>query len=209
MKHLCSFLITAFFSLSASAQILKTQNGSQALEGVPLAASAVTDKGAKLAFAGAGLRAKKVVMVNVNVYVAQLFAANLTSLKKTESEILNSLTAAQPIALQMHFLRDVEADKVQASFKEAMEANKIDVKKPEVQKILEAVKNGGEAKKGKTLSLVAVKNADNTESITYEDANLKAVTVVGPAGFIKDMFSIWLGQPSDSGVARLKASLLK
>lgn len=208
-----SALVLALTSLTltsvSQAEILKTQAGKDAVEGVTVATSATTAQGAKLSFVGAGLRAKKVVMVNVNVYVAQLFVADMSKFKKTEAEVLNSVTSAQPVALQMHFLRDVDAEKVQSSFKEALESNKIDLNKPEIQKFLEAVSKGGEAKKGRNLTLVGMKNADGAESVTYEDANMKAVTVDGPAGFIKEVFSIWLGNPSDSGVARLKASLLK
>lgn len=198
-------------SSASSAQVLKLQPNPAAdakVESVPLAASATTDKGAKLAFVGAGLRAKKVVFVNVNVYVAEFFAAEPAKLKKSDAEILNSLLQAQPLALQMHFLREVDAGKVQSSFREALEANNVDLKKPEIQAFLNAVKNGGEAKKGKTLTLVGVKNADGSETVTYEDANLKAVPVNGTAGFMKDIFSIWFGTPSDDGVARLKKSLL-
>jgi hypothetical protein len=208
LSPLVAGLVSILIASTAMADLLKLEAGKDKLEGVSLATSATTAQNRKLSFVGAGLRAKKVIMVNVNVYVAQLFVADAGKFKKSESEALNSLTAAQPVALQLHFLRDVDAKKVHTSFKEALEANKVDVKKPEIQSVLEAVSQGGEAKKGKTLTLLGVKNPDGTETINYEDANLKTNTVSGPSGFIKDVFSIWLGQPSDDGVARLKASLL-
>jgi hypothetical protein len=179
------------------------------LEGVTLSPSITTREGQKLQLVGAGLRNKKVMMINVRVYVAELFVGDLAKFKKNPGEALKSVSEAQPAMIQLHFLRDVDAEKVQSSFKEALEANKVDLKKPEVQKFLEAVKTGGEAKKGKFLIVLGTKKADGTEVITYEDSNFKATTISGGAGFIQDIFSIWLGQPSDDGVAKLKADILK
>jgi hypothetical protein len=211
LKVLALSTAIAVYGTVSSAELLKLQPNSAntKIESVPLAASATTDKGAKLSFVGAGLRAKKVVFVNVKVYVAQLFAADAAKLKKSDAEILGSLDSAAPVALQMNFLREVEASKVQSSFKEALEANKVDMNKPEIKKFLDAVQTGGKAKEGKTLTLLAVKNPDATETVTYEDANGKATAVSGAAGFTRDVLSIWLGKPSDDGVARLKSDLLK
>lgn len=202
------FLATALLGVSpALAQILKTQAGSEKIEGVALPASASTAEGQKLQFVGAGLRNKKVVMVNVRVYVGSFLIADTAKFKKADA--LKTVTEASPAAIQLHFLRDVDADKVQSSFKEALEANKVDLKKTEVQKFLDAVKNGGEAKKGSTLTILGSKRSDGSEVVVYEDSNLKATTVSGGAGFIQDIFSIWLGHPSDDGVAKLKSDILK
>jgi hypothetical protein len=202
-------LLLSVLTSTTFAQSLKVQNGSEKLQNVPLATAATTADGAKLQFVGAGLRSKKVMMINVKVYVGQLFVADPAKFKKSPNEALKSAAEASPIAVQLHFLRDVEAGKVQSSFREALEANKIDFKKPEIQKLLDAVKNGGEAKEGKSLTILGAKHSDGTEQITYEDAAGKATTVSGPAGFIGEVFAIWLGVPSDDGVARLKAEMLK
>lgn len=202
--------VSAGFGLSqAQAQLLSAQTGTQKLEGVSLSSSLKTSDNQSLSFVGAGLRSKKVVMVNVKVYVGEFFVGDLTKFKKNPTEALKSSTDASPVAIRMHFMRDVDADRVQSSFKDALEANKIDLKKTEIQKFLEAVKSGGEAKKGKTLTVLGVKKSDGSETIIYEDANLKATTIVGGAGFIQEIFAIWLGQPSDDGVAKLKADILK
>jgi hypothetical protein len=183
------------------------QSGTSQLEGVTLSMNGLTRDGQKLSYIGAGLRSKKVVLVNVRVYVGELFVSDTAKFKK--SEALKTVADASPALIQMHFLRDVDAEKVQSSFKEALEANKIDLKKPEIQKFLEAVKNGGEAKSGKMLSVYGAKKGDGSEVITYEDSNSKATTVSGGAGFIQEIFAIWLGTPSDGGVAKLKEDILK
>lgn len=197
------------FSALAAALFLTLSPFVQAatLEGLTLSTAGVSKDGQKLQFVGAGLRSKKVLLMNVKVYVGEFFVADATKLNKTDA--VKSLASAAPAMIQMHFLRDVDAAKVQDSFKEALEANKIDLKKSEIQKFLEAVKTGGEAKKGKSLSIFAFKKGDGSEVVTYEDSNSKATTIVGGAGFLQDIFSIWLGKPSDAGVAKLKEDLLK
>ena len=203
------FAIALLVSSVSFAQILKVQAGPEKMEGVALASSANTSDGQKLQFVGAGLRNKKVVMMNVRVYVGQLFVADTAKFKKNSAEALKSVSEASPVAVQLHFLRDVDAEKVQSSFKDALEANKVDLKKSEVIKFLDAVKTGGEAKKASTMTILGAKKSDGSEVITYEDSNLKATTVSGGPGFIQDIFSIWLGHPSDDGVAKLKESILK
>jgi len=202
-----SFVLVAFFfSQSIFAQVLTEQKGSEQIHGVTLATTVTTNENTTLHLIGAGLRSKKVVFVNVKVYVAELFAADMAKFQKKEA--LKTAVDAAPLAIQLHFLRDVDAGKVQSSFKEALETNKVDLKKPEIQKFLDATKNG-EAKEGKTLTILATKKTDGSESVTYEDSNLKATTVSGGPGFIQDIFSIWLGHPSDDGIAQLKTELLK
>lgn len=109
----------------------------------------------------------------------------------------------------MIFQRDVDTEKIQSSFKEALLTNNVDLKKSEIQKFLEAVKNGGEVKEGKSLTILGTKKADGSETLAYEDSNLKITTIVGGAGFIRDIFSIWLGKASDAGIEKLKAEILK
>ncbi|MGZ3742977.1 MAG: chalcone isomerase family protein [Pseudobdellovibrionaceae bacterium] len=204
LKTFFLLLLSFFFSLMSFAQTLPST-----LEGVTLSPQLTLKEGPLLHLVGAGLRNKKVLMLNVRVYVGEFFVADPAKFKKTPSEALKSLPEAAPAMIRLHFLREVDAEKVQASFKEALEANKIDLKKPEVQKFLEAVRTGGEAKKGKSLSVLGVKKSDGSEAITYESSNSKAITVSGGPGFIQDIFSIWLGQPSDEGVEKLKAEILK
>jgi chalcone isomerase-like protein len=183
------------------------QTGTPQIEGVTLSTNGVTKEGQKLQYIGAGLRNKKVIMVNVKVYVGELFVGDIAKFKKTDAA--KTVSEASPALMQLHFLRDVDAEKVQSSFKEALETNKIDLKKPEIQKFLEAVKSGGEVKKGKMISVFGVKKGDGSETITYEDVNSKATTIAGGAGFLQEVFAIWLGHPADDGVAKLKSEILK
>ncbi|MNL54178.1 hypothetical protein D3C87_1774870 [compost metagenome] len=103
----------------------------------------------------------------------------------------------------------MDAETVLKSFRESFATNSINVEDPSIKQLLEAVKNGGAAEEKKTLTLLAVKNADGSESVTYESASGKATQIKGSTGFIKNVFALWLGKPSDDGVANLKKSILK
>lgn len=208
MKHLISFAALALFSLSANADIFKPTGTGPIVEKVALPATITSESPAMtLNSIGAGLRDKKVVMVNVKVYVGQLFVSNLEAFKKADS--LNSIEQIEGLAIRLHFLRDVDAENVKNSFRDALKANKVDFKSAEINKFLEAVAAGGEAKSGKTLTVFGHKNADGTETIVYESNDKKATSISGSKGFIKNVFSIWLGTPSDSGVKKLKEAILK
>jgi hypothetical protein len=201
--------LSALFFAAPSAFATPTVQLPAVLEGVTLSPSVTTKDSQKLQLVGAGLRSKKVLMINVRVYVGVLFVADLAKFKKSPDEALKSVSEAAPTIMQLHFLRDVAAEKVQNSFKEALEKNEIDLKKSEVQKFLDAVSAGGEAKKGTSLVVLGAQKSDGSQVITYEDANAKTTSISGGPGFIQDIFSIWLGQPSDEGLAKLKTDILK
>ncbi|WP_373999573.1 chalcone isomerase family protein [Bdellovibrio bacteriovorus] len=212
MKLLCASLFAILLSVNASAALLTPANGGEKLEKVTLAPSATTQVDGEtvtLTSVGAGLRAKKVVFVNVKVYVGQLYVASLETFKKSENEALSSLKNQKAVAVQLHFLRDVDAENVQKSFKEALAANKINTQEAPVQQFLDTVAKGGEAKEGKALSIVGAHLKDGSEAIIYETTGGNVTEIKGPAGFIEKIFSIWLGESSDEGVAQLKRSMLK
>ncbi|XGC82306.1 chalcone isomerase family protein [Bdellovibrio bacteriovorus] len=212
MKHiLVATLVTLMASVSMAALLTPSGAGPK-VEGISLPAtvSATTEgQTSSLSSVGAGLRSKKVVFVNVKVYVGQLFVSNPESFKKSDAEALTSLKSQKAAAIQLHFLRNVEADKVQQSFAEAFKANKVNTDDAGVKQFLTAVTQGGEAKEGKALTILGTKLADNTEVISYESTAGTVSEIKGGAGLIEKVFSIWLGKPSDDGVADLKKSILK
>lgn len=180
------------------------------MENVSLSSTASTNvegEDVKLSHVGAGLRAKKVVFVNVKVYVGELFASDLTKFKK--SDALNSVKDQKAIAIQLHFLRDVDAANVQKSFKEALTANAVSLDDASVKQFLDAVSKGGEAKEGKALTILGTRLKDGSEKVSYETTSGTSTEIKGSAGLIEKVFSIWLGKPADDGVADLKKSILK
>ncbi|WP_347359369.1 chalcone isomerase family protein [Bdellovibrio sp.] len=212
MKHLIAGLATVLLSVHASAALLTPEGHGEKVEKVALstaATSQIENEPVKLTSVGAGLRAKKVVFVNVKVYVGQLYVSNLETFKKTDAEALGSLKDQKAVAIQLHFLRDVDADNVQKSFKEALKANNVNLEDAAVKQFLDSVSKGGEAKDGKALTILGAKLKDGSESVFYETTAGNVSEIKGPAGFIEKVFAIWLGKPSDDGVASLKKSILK
>ncbi|WP_413561416.1 chalcone isomerase family protein [Bdellovibrio sp. HCB209] len=209
MKTLFILMLTGVISFNAQAALLKTEPGTNKLEKVTLSSAASTTidgQETKLTEVGSGLRAKKVVFVNVKVYVGELYVSDIAKFKKTDA--LSSVKDQKAVAIQLHFLRDVDADNVQKSFKEALAANSVSLDDAAIKQFLDAVSKGGEAKEGKALTILGARLKDGTEKISYETTSGTVSEIAGPAGLIEKVFAIWLGKPSDDGVAKLKSSIL-
>lgn len=207
-----SVLLGLALSTSAYAALLSTTTGSHAIEGVKISTQGEVEvSGQKLPVTtiGAGLRAKKVLIATVRVYVAELLSSDASKFVRTESESLKTLEESRTIAIRLTFLRSVDAPTVQSSFKEALVANKVNVAEATLAKFLANVSNGGDAAASKSMTIVTTKNADLTETISYEDTNGKVSSVTGPQGTSAKIMSIWLGTPADDGLKSLKLQLLK
>ncbi|UOF00164.1 chalcone isomerase family protein [Bdellovibrio reynosensis] len=199
------------FSFQSHAALLKLEKGTRSIEGVNISKSATTeiDKSTtELGTVGGGLRWKKVLLMKTKVYVAQLLVSSPERFTKKPSDALKSLDDSTIAAIQMTFLRTVEADKVQNSFRDALSINKVDLQNPAIKAFLSAVSNGGDASSGGNLTVLTQKHSDGTETVIYEDTNGKQTAVKGDRGLTQKIFSIWLGTPADDGVASLKNDLL-
>lgn len=212
MKHFFLSSVVLLICSSSFAAVLTTSGTGPKLENInlPLTASATTEgQTSTLTAIGAGLRSKKVVFVNVKVYVGQLLVSNPESFKKNDAEALASLKNQKAVAMQLHFLRNVDAEKVQSSFVEALKTNKVNTDDAGVKQFLASVAQGGEAKEGKALTILGTKLTDTSEVVSYETTSGTVSEIKGGPGLIEKIFSIWLGKPADDGVADLKKSLLK
>jgi hypothetical protein len=208
VKSIVSLTLVASVSF---ADLLTKELSGKENSGVKLskAASVKVDQyNVNLTQVGAGLRTKKVLIANVKVYTAEVFVSEPQTVVKTDADLLASVAQSKTAVVQLTFLRDVEADKVQVSFRDALVANNIDINSAEVKSLFAAMVAGGEAKTGKTMTFATNKNADGTETLYYEDNSGKVSTVVGK-DLTKNIFSMWLGIPADDGLKTLKAELLK
>lgn len=161
-----------------------------------------------LTLAGQGLRSKKVVFVNVEVYDAFLYLKDPTTFKRTTSDALTSLDSQTHWVMALKFRRDVDGGKIQQSFKEAFDANKISTDTPAFKDFLQAVKSGGEVKKGQSLLITGLKKGTE-DVVMYENGEGKLTTVTGPTGFLHQVLSIWFGTMSEDKMTDLKNALLK
>ena len=208
MKFLLPLLIALSMVSVSSAGVLTRVDGEQKLADVPVAksASVQTSAGtANLTAVGAGLRSKKVLFVNVKVYVGQLFVASPESFKK--SEALASVKDQNAVAMQMTFVREVDLGRIESSFEESFKVNNIDLKDPAIHQFMEAVHKGGDVQKGKTITVVASKK-DKADLITFEGANGQTSEISGE-GLAPKIFSLWLEKTADSGVSDFQKSLLQ
>ncbi|MEK2643900.1 chalcone isomerase family protein [Bdellovibrio sp. BCCA] len=214
MKALARFIVAPVLALSVSsahASVLKMEKGPRSIEGVNISKSAVATiekTETQLGTVGAGLRWKKVLFSKVKVYVAELLVSSPQRFVKKGSEALKSLDDSDVVAIRMTFLRTVEADKVQTSFRDALSANKVDTTTPSIKTFLGAVSKGGDAASGGHLTILVKKHSDGSETLIYEDTAGKQTVLVGERGMTQKIFSIWLGIPADDGVASLKNDLL-
>lgn len=212
MNTALKVLAALLLAVSAQASILKTENGDKKVENVTVAkAGTVNTDGKDVAVGviGAGLRTKKVLIANVKVYVAELLSSDSSKFVRNDAEALKSLELSTTIALRLNFVRSVEAEKVQVSFRDALTANSVDLKDPAIDAFLKAVSAGGEATEGKALTIVTQKSADGSEAVFYEDTAGKVTKVPGNKGLSRNIMSIWLGNPADGGIEKLKEQLIK
>lgn len=215
-KRIKKVLTTTFFTLSlvapeANANVLSLEPSGKTIENVAISKSASAAVGGRqyaLTTVGSGVRAKKIAIVNIKVYVGQLLVADPTHFARTMDGALDSVGAMKSAAIRLDFLRTVEAQTVQSSFKDSLMANQVDLNLPALHEFLDTVASGGDATQGKALTLIGEKLTESTDAVTYEDTAGKVTTITGPTGFMRDIFSIWLGRPADGGVENLKKLLI-
>lgn len=157
-----------------------------------------------------GLRKKAVFgLVPVRVYVLQMLSANPEKLVRTDEGFLPSLKAANPVQLHLTFLRDLPGHKVADSFKEGLEANKVNVKKmsAELTQVMNQISEIQEFKKGEFFSITALWK-DGQGSLLLED-NQKIKVIPSSNEFIQQIFSIWFGKAADGKLNDLRKDLFK
>lgn len=214
MKLSSLFLSLAFLSQVASAGVLSLEDGTRSIEGVNIAKSASialtgTTSVDKLDYIGAGLRTKKVLVANVKVYVAQIFLDNVGKFVRTNAGAVKSLSDMKSGAIHLTFLRSVDASTVQVSFRDALDANDIDLKNKGIVAFLAAVNDGADAQNGKSMNISLKKDDAGLVTVVYENTSGVEKTITGDETLFKGILAIWLGEPADSGLQTLRAAILK
>lgn len=215
--NLCCLFLTLFLILPVGrANLLDYKPGTQTLDSTLLMQSAQWPSPSAnlklipvdLKAVSAGLRAKKILFVNVKVYVAQLFVEN----SDQWTEKISTLEKLKTIALRMNFLREVDAEKIETSFREGLKANKINLDQPAIQTFLKAVAANSNIKKNEIMTLVGAfsetTNGQKTETLYFESTSGTVTSIEGPNGFLQQVFSIWFGETPELALSDLKKSLL-
>ncbi|MEQ1721871.1 MAG: chalcone isomerase family protein [Pseudobdellovibrio sp.] len=215
-----STLLTVFIAIAftfnfAGAVSLKTETTANLFEKAKLVKSVTLQNDDKtetqMLAVSHGLRKKAVFgLVAVNVYVMQILAARPEKLVKTEDGFLASIKDAGPVQLHLTFLRDLPGEKISSSFKDGLEANKIDVKNlsPELTQVLGEISAITEFKDGESFSITFTWAGDKATAY-LTDTTLKIKTVTGDKVFADQLLSIWFGKPADGKLENLKKDLIK
>lgn len=197
-----SLIISFVFSpLAATANNIINTKGTEATV-------QVEGQSFKLSEVGKGLRRKPVSAVNMDFYKGELFVSDPRTFMRSDSGALASLDKQKAVALQLHFLRPVDSVIVQESLKKALQKNSVNIADPSVKLFMNALVQGGNVKENLVMSLVGTRMADGSEVISYETSDGASNVVTGSRGFIRDVFSIWLGKPEDAGLQEFKHELL-
>ncbi|MBY0452761.1 MAG: chalcone isomerase family protein [Bdellovibrionaceae bacterium] len=213
MKNFALFLIM-LVTVSAQASLLSYTAGDKSNNGIVLnKTAALNDAAGKptaltMDLLGAGLRSKRVLIVDAKVYVAQLFSDNKAGFSRDGSALQSLVQNSTRVALKIDMLRTVSATDLSNSFKEALTANNVAID-AEMTTILGLFSQSADAASGKSLTVLMVKDAQNVKTnLYYEDAAGKTQSMVGSPAVMTKIMSIWLGTPADSGLEKLKASLI-
>ncbi len=195
--------------LKATGEVKKT------VENVSVNAGAVATllngQSINLTTLGAGLRSKKVLFINAKVYVGQLLTDNASQVKLDSSELLTQLNNNNANAFTMTFVRSVSADQLMTAFREGFNANNIDMNTPAIQGLLNAISVGGDINTNDVLVFLLTKNADGTETLSFQNQKGVVTSLAGGAdkSLASKILALWIGQGADSGVTELKKQILQ
>jgi hypothetical protein len=176
-----------------------TNSSDCTIDNVALSASAISTvqgRTSQLRFLGAGLRKVKVIL-EVPVYVGELFANDPTKFVRTAAGVLASLSAESTVAINMNFVHSASTSQLQSKFQAGLAANNVDQTSTEVAAFLTAVSTCGNAQSGDSVNVIGEKLSDGSEVITYSSSEGTAVSIAGPLGFVNEIMSIWVGDTSD------------
>lgn len=210
-SKIVAFALLAIASAS-SASVLKTESSATSLEGINIAQSGTfTMKGQThhLKGLGYGLRKKKIAILKVKIYVAELLASSPEKFVRDSQQALTSLNLSSTIAIRLNFVYSVDGQTIKAAFSDALKVNNIDLAEAAMAKTLDVISKAGEFKSGEAITFVAQKEDNGTETLYFENPRGVVAEINGNSGFSQNFFSLWLGKNADEQTAELKAQLIK
>lgn len=206
-------------TFSANASLVTLSENKINMNGYDVAESGtvvIADAPVELRTVSAGMRKKYLVPFwGTDVYVAQFLVNDKPAVVKSPAgnETLASLDATQKtFVVKMEFHHYVTADQIFTAFTDALTTNGVDTKAADLAAFIDGIKNGGDADVGQSMTFLLVKNADGSETVTYEDPQgVIATSITGAAGLSKNVLSMWFGNisPNDQGLLELKEQLIR
>lgn len=201
-----TFLLTTFHSVNA-----QTAKTAKKVEEVKVAPQKLeineTEKGldvkiddkTTLALVGKpeGIRHKKVALFNINVYQAKLFVPAEAAKTKDAAALL----ATTPKAMKINPMRSFGGDKLKEAMLVSYNVNKVD-SNSEAQKEFLGMISKHKIEKNKPVYLIGFTQDGKDElHLIMKDMN---EVIKGHSGFVKEIFSVWLGTPVDGDMTKLQ-----
>lgn len=205
MSKILIALTTLAIAPNAFAGVLTLEDSASKVNGVTISKGGkmvVEGRTTNLVTVGAGVRSKLGGIVKV--YVGELLVNDKNKYACSEAKSLESLKDLSGIAVKMTMQYNITADDLEKAFTDGFENNNI-TETPAIKAFVAAVKAGGKPVSGSKLAFTGEKLEDGSEVVTYENAAGKAVSIPGTAGFVRSVFSLWLGNPgSDGGLKNVR-----
>lgn len=190
-----SFLV--FFLLVQQSQAIQVVGNKENIE-VEL------DDKTKISLRGRGeaIRHKKVALFNIKVYQVRLFFNESLSATKTAKDLIS----AKEIGVKLNPLRSFGGDKLKEAMLVSYEKNKIDSNSKSQKEFFNIISKH-KIEKNVPVYLVGFSKPDGDElHLVMKDINKK---IKGHPGFVKEVFSVWLGEPVDADMTKVQDILVK
>ena len=206
-----TFVLTSFHSVSAQpAKEVKKVDAKKTVEPKETVQKLVlreTDKGLdikvndktsmSLVGKSEGIRHKKVALFNINVYQAKLYVPAESAKIKDAAALL----ATTPKAMKINPMRSFGGDKLKEAMLVSYEVNKVDPNS-ESQKEFLGMISKHKIEKNKPVHLVGFTSDGKDElHLIMQDMN---EVIKGHSGFVKEVFSVWLGTAVDGDMTKLQ-----
>ncbi len=147
-----------------------------------------------------GIRHKKVAVFSINIYEARMYFEDSKSKTTDPQELANS----NYIAIKLKPLRSFSGDKLKEAMLMSYSKNNINGETKAQVEFFEVIAKN-KVIKNEPFYLVGVSLKDSDELyLMMKGINQK---IVGHKGFIKEVFSVWLGEPVDADLQKLKDTL--
>lgn len=210
--------VSLFFAANANAALVTPAEATEVFNNQAVSAGgtvSINGQDVVLDTVMAAMRTKVTAFViTTEVYVVQFLVNKPADFVKSAAgnESLESLYSTQDVvAVKMDFKYAVEAKQLFGAFATALKVNGVDLKREDIKTFLGNVKDGGDVPVGSALTLLLTKNADGSETVSYENNKGDVTVLTAPAGINKSILAMWLGEidKDDSGLQKTKAELTK
>ena len=201
-----------FFSSNltfAQDDVFKPNYSGKKIAGVPVFPGGILNLETKVpvTLLGVGVRQIEAGDRRNKTNVTQLFGSEPKQFVRTEAGALNSIVAMKAAAIRISPIAVAPAISSYTLYLRAIKKAKTP-KSEALQKYLDAVINAGDISPGQSFMIISFHSSAG-EEIFYLDQHGKNNKIVGGPGFIRMIFSFWLGEPADNGLVELKKDLLK